>query len=241
MKRLLLLAGAVLAAGVLVWLATSALPAAARLWTTLLLALLPAMLVGQAAALGDPAELPRRGIYTSTIVSLWLLALATVAMTVMAGWGPAELLLTRVAPVPFLGWTLGLVAAALVVFVAGHRLGFRELPLTHHLLPVTGVEKVWFVALSVTAGVTEEVVFRGFLLTALILATGSTALAVALSAALFGVVHGYQGAWGAVRPAALGVLFAVSAVATGSILPAMVAHTAVDIISGLWLGRRLTG
>jgi membrane protease YdiL (CAAX protease family) len=44
-----------------------------------------------------------------------------------------------------------------------------------------------------------------------------------------------------VRPAALGVLFAVSAVATGSIVPAMVAHAGVDIISGLWLGRRLTG
>ncbi|MEX0892448.1 MAG: CPBP family intramembrane glutamic endopeptidase [Gemmatimonadota bacterium] len=241
MKQRLLLAGAVLAAAVLVWLATSALPAAARLWTTLLLAFLPAMLVGQAAALGDAAELPRRGIYASTIVSLWLLALATVAMAVLAGWGPAELLLRRVAPVPFLGWSLGLVAAALVVFVAGHLLGFRELPLTRHLLPVTGPEKAWFVVLSVTAGVTEEVVFRGFLLTALILATGSTALAIGLSAALFGVVHGYQGPWGAVRPAALGVLFAVSAVVTGSVLPAMVAHALVDIISGLWLGRRLTG
>ncbi|MEX2611053.1 MAG: CPBP family intramembrane glutamic endopeptidase, partial [Gemmatimonadota bacterium] len=206
MRQRFVLAGAVLAAAVLVWLATSALPAAARLWTTLLLALLPAMLVGQAAALGDdPAALPRTGIYASTIVSLWLLALATVAMVVMAGWGPTELLLTPVAAVPFLAWTLGLVAAAVVVFVTGHLLGFRELALTRHLLPVTGQEKGWFVALSITAGVTEEVVFRGFLLTALILATGSTALAVVLSAALFGVVHGYQGPWGAVRPAALGV------------------------------------
>jgi membrane protease YdiL (CAAX protease family) len=173
------------------------------------------------------------------MVSLWLLTLATAAMTLMSGWGAAELLLAPVPPAPFLLWVAGLVAAALAVFVVGHLLGFREQPLTVHLLPVTVLEKAWFAALSLTAGITEELIFRGFLLTALITATGSVPLGVLLSAGVFGVLHGYQGAWGAARPAVLGVLFGISAVATGSVLPAMAAHAAVDLVSGLWLGRRL--
>lgn len=239
MRQRTLLVAAVLAAAVLVWLATAALPAAVRLWTTVLLSVLPAVLVGQAAALGDPAALPRAGLYVSTMISLWLLALATVGMAVMSGWGTAELLLLPLPAETFLAWTVALVAAALAVFVAGRLLGFRELPLTVHLLPVSGREKAFFVALSLTAGVTEELVFRGFLLTALAMATGSMGVAVALSAAVFGVLHGYQGVWGAARPTVLGVLFGVSVVATDSVLPAMAAHGAVDVISGLWLGRRL--
>ena len=115
----------------------------------------------------------------------------------------------------------------------------REAPVLRELLPVSGPERSLFVALSATAGICEEIVFRGFLIHALTLATGSVTLALLLSSCVFGVVHAYQSPLGAVRAALLGALLALPLVFHGSIVPAILAHTLIDILSGLWLARWL--
>jgi len=57
--------------------------------------------------------------------------------------------------------------------------------------------------------------------------------AVALvAAALFGVAHAYQGARGMLRTGLLGLVLWATYLVTGSILPAMVLHAAIDVRSG---------
>jgi membrane protease YdiL (CAAX protease family) len=56
---------------------------------------------------------------------------------------------------------------------------------------------------------------------------------------VFGIMHAYQDVGGAARAAILGAVLAVPVVLTGSIVPAMVAHAAIDLTSGLLLARWL--
>jgi membrane protease YdiL (CAAX protease family) len=67
----------------------------------------------------------------------------------------------------------------------------------------------------------------------------SALLAVLIGSAVFGWMHAYQQSRGAVRAGVLGAMLAVPAVLSGSVLPSMIAHAAMDIISGLFLRHRL--
>jgi membrane protease YdiL (CAAX protease family) len=64
-------------------------------------------------------------------------------------------------------------------------------------------------------------------------------LAVIVSSGAFGVAHAYQQPAGELRAALLGLVLAVPLLTTGSILPAIAAHIAIDLLSGLWLARYL--
>ncbi len=241
-RRRLLLAGATALAAVIVWSASAALPWPARAWTALLLTLLPVVMTAQAAAVGElRGEVPRTAIYASSAVALWGLAAITVIVTWRSHLGRANLRLVPLGPGPLLGWAAATTAAGLAVLFAWRLLGARESPLLRDLLPVTGRDRLGFIGLSATAGATEELVFRGFLLFALTAASGSVGLALVLSSAVFGVAHAYQDAAGSVRAGVLGALLAGCAVLAGSLFPAMLAHAAIDLLSGLWLSRWLVG
>jgi uncharacterized protein len=227
------------AAAVLVWLLSPELAWPARAWLALLLGPLPALMIAQARMLGDIAELPRRDVYLSSIASLWLLAGLTVAAARFGGMGPAELGFTPVTPVAFLAWTAALTAGGVAVLFAFRALGLRDGVVVRQLMPETAGERGLFVVLSITAGITEEIVFRGFVLHALLVAAGSWPLALLLSSGVFGVVHAYQQPVGALRAALLGALLAVPLLAGGSIYPAIAAHALIDVLSGLWLARYL--
>jgi membrane protease YdiL (CAAX protease family) len=109
------------------------------------------------------------------------------------------------------------------------------------MMPQGRTESLAFIALSVTAGVCEEFIYRGFALTVLERAAGGYVLVgVIASSVLFSLAHLYQGRRGAAVTFVLGGIFAVSRVLTGSLLPAIAAHTAVDLLAGL-LGARLLG
>jgi uncharacterized protein len=87
--------------------------------------------------------------------------------------------------------------------------------------------------LSVTAGVCEEILYRGWLVQLFLAGVGSIWLAVPAAAALFGVAHCYEGRRGmavsAIGGVALGALF----VLTGSLLPGQVLHALMDVASGI--------
>jgi uncharacterized protein len=230
-------------AAVLVWTAAPDLHAAPRLLVVLLLVVLPLLLVSQAAmleALRQAGELPpASSMYASSAVALWVLALLVAIAARLAGFDAAELFVVAMPPARLAIWSLGLTGGAFALVGVAYVLGARENPLLRHLLPRTTGEKVAFAGLSVTAGVCEEFVYRGFLVAALTIATGSVTLAVLLSAGAFGLVHAYQEPSGAVRAALLGLFFTAPVLLEGSILPAVIAHTAYDIIAGIWLGPRL--
>ena len=107
------------------------------------------------------------------------------------------------------------------------------------LIPHTAAEKGVFAGLSISAGICEEVAFRGFLLAALTSATGSAITALAVSSIVFGVMHSHQNPGGAARASVLGGVLAIPLIATGSLLPSIAAHALIDLAGGLWLHRWL--
>ena len=98
------------------------------------------------------------------------------------------------------------------------------------LLPNSRQERSWWGAVSVGAGVSEELVFRGFLLyyVSTYLPQLNTAEGVVLTSLVFGLAHIYQGWQGAVSAGVLGVVFAGFYLMTGSLLLPIVIHAAVD-------------
>jgi uncharacterized protein len=227
------------AAAVLVWVLSPELPWPARAWLSFLLTVLPALMVAQAQQLAGVEALPRRAAYHSSIISLWVLALLTAVVVRLSHLAPAELGFVRVAPLPLLAWSGALTAAGVAVLFAFRFAGFREGPMVRELMPQGTTDRMLFIALSITAGVTEEFIFRGFVLFTLMQATASIPLALLLSSAAFGVVHAYQHPVGALRAGLLGAVLAGSLLLTGSIFPAIIAHALIDILAGLWLARYL--
>ncbi|NJD09280.1 MAG: CPBP family intramembrane metalloprotease [Gemmatimonadetes bacterium] len=223
-----------------VWAASAELKWPVRLVTVLLLVPLPAALVIQARLLGDPAGLPRLSIYASSGATQLFLAAVAVFAALAGGFRPYALGLA--VPVGWgtqLAWAAGVTALATVLNLVSERLGIRESALLFHLLPRTRTEKGAFVALSLTAGVCEEIVFRGFLITAVTAASGSLALALLISSLAFGVVHAYQEPSGVARATLLGLVLAAPFVLTGSLAASMLAHATIDLVGGFWLGPRL--
>jgi uncharacterized protein len=93
------------------------------------------------------------------------------------------------------------------------------------------VERRWFAALSITAGFSEELLFRGFLLR--YLHTMPLHLpfvwAVLTSALIFGAHHLYQGRQGFLSTAILGLVFTAVLLVTGSLWAGMLYHAATDL------------
>jgi membrane protease YdiL (CAAX protease family) len=101
------------------------------------------------------------------------------------------------------------------------------------LMPHRPHEIALWIALSLSAGFSEELVFRGYLQGQFEALTGSAPLAVALQAALFGVSHGYQGVQSCMRITVYALLFGALAAWRRSLRPGMVAHAWTDIAAGL--------
>ena len=107
-------------------------------------------------------------------------------------------------------------------------------------MPHTRRDLRWFYGLSATAGITEELLYRGFLL-AYLSVFFPIWLAVLLSAVIFGVAHAYQGPKGVLQVTFLGAAFAIMYVASGSLLLPIVAHIAVDVLNGTAMQRAYSG
>jgi uncharacterized protein len=104
------------------------------------------------------------------------------------------------------------------------------------LLPRSWLEIVLWLALSVSAGICEEIVFRGYFQRQFQALTGSTALAVILQAIVFGAGHAYQGMKQVIVISVLGVLYGALAAWRRNLRPGMIAHACADIVGGL-IGR----
>ncbi len=105
---------------------------------------------------------------------------------------------------------------------------------TVNLLPQSAWETVVFsLVLSPAAGVGEEVIYRGFLQWLITAATGDPISAVATQAVLFGMAHLYQGGIGILRTFTIGLVLGWGTLVSGSLVPAIVAHTLLDIASGI--------
>jgi membrane protease YdiL (CAAX protease family) len=227
-------------AAVALWLATARLPLPARAFTVFLAVPLPIIAVLQLRSLaGLPLEeLPRIPVYFSSALTLWALAIAAILAAQYSGFTPALIGLRALRLDVFAAWVFVGIGSAALLAAVGKILGVRESPLLLHLLPDTTSERIAFIGLSLSAGICEEVVFRGFLLAALMPVLGNTLAALLVSSFLFGVLHAYQNIFGVLRATLLGSALALPYALAGSIYPAMVAHTVIDIVGGLWLAKR---
>jgi membrane protease YdiL (CAAX protease family) len=99
------------------------------------------------------------------------------------------------------------------------------------MLPRTSRERWGFAALAVTAGLTEELIWRGFGLGALhiVLPQAHSTWLIALAALAFGWAQLYQGYTGMLATGVLGALLAVLYIGTGSLLLPMLVHVLIDL------------
>ena len=100
-----------------------------------------------------------------------------------------------------------------------------------HFMPTNRRELLWFRAVAVNAGFTEELVFRGYLLWYLEPLFG-TFWAALLAAVAFTIGHAYQGLANLPGIAFASVCFVGLYLLTGSLLVPIVLHAALDIVQG---------
>ncbi|WP_309711725.1 CPBP family intramembrane glutamic endopeptidase, partial [Pseudolysinimonas sp.] len=175
------------------------------------------------------------GLSLATIVGAW--AQIPHALAAAQEWAPIDAVrrfLAGDAGIPVAVALAVLVLAGLVLPVVLARNSLDEAPAIgdiRALLPRTRGELPYGAALSVSAGVFEELLFR-LGLPALIFAVTGNVLAAFLGATLlFGLLHLYQGPLGIVFSTVLGALFVVLYLVTGSILVPIVLHVVIDLRS----------
>ena len=103
------------------------------------------------------------------------------------------------------------------------------------LIPHTKREIIFWIFLSVYAGLCEEFVFRGYLQKQFSALTGNAAAGIILSAAVFSLGHLYQGGLQMALIGAYGAMFGALAFFRKNLRPGMMAHAWQDTLSGLAL------
>jgi uncharacterized protein len=182
----------------------------------------------------------RSRAYRRTMIEQWLFVTATLAVWIGFGRPVTGLGLAFSHP-----WRLAIglaVAIVIVRFLAAqrrtvlarpHLLGAvrEQLGSAGPLVPHTAGERRLWIGLSTTAGICEEILFRGYL-TAFLASWIGPVAGVAVACVMFGFAHTYLGARGAIRAGAVGVVMSVIVALTGSLWVVMILHAAIDMHSG---------
>jgi membrane protease YdiL (CAAX protease family) len=192
-------------------------------------------------ALPEVTRRERIKMYGATIFFQWLLTALVAWRAFARGLSLHELGISGGASIALL--TVTFIGAALIA--AAHWANVRRMARSDHpnlqrlralgarLFPRSKSEMALFVVLSLTAGICEEFLFRGFVMAALFRAGLDAWLVVVLSSAMFGLAHLYQGKGGSLGTGILGTLFALVRIAYSNLLPAVVWHSVLDVVAGV--------
>jgi membrane protease YdiL (CAAX protease family) len=211
----------------------------ASLWHTLLVLVVQGVLSYRAAvSFGKVHALVdgnRTTLYERTMVFQWVM----LGVVLVGVWWHGSSLLTvlgeRWRSVRHFLRDVGIALLLLMVTIAisafGH--GGGDASAANFLLP-QGRSEIWlWVALSITAGICEEAIYRGYLQRQFIAVTKNVPAGIVLSAAAFGAGHLYQGVPQALRIALLGLMCGIVAYWCKSVRPGMISHALQDILGGL--------
>lgn len=222
-------------------------PVASRRHSAILIAILLLIALAGLVMLGKAHGAPSRAggtadLYLGLIAAEWGLFLYARAGLKRYGTSLARLISAR--PMTARTMAVDLLLGALLLgallaaqFGLDRLIGGGDSTLVRRVL-VTRVELVpLWLALSLSAGIVEEFVFRGYFQRQFGAWLGHPWLGVGAQAVLFGVTHGYQGGLLIVRIVLLGLLFGVAARLRRSLVPGMTAHAGVDLIGGLAMLR----
>jgi len=193
----------------------------------------------RAAARGTPrgSRLPS---YIYLIVYQWAMA-ASIAALWIATSRPWSALLLGVPNRWGFGASLALSVTFLVLATLQRRTLFkrpeisettrRQIADIEPMAPHTRQERRVWTFVAITAGCCEEVMFRGFLL-ALFASWVGLIAAVAINVAAFAIFHAYYGWKGILKTGAFGLVMALLALWSASLIPVIILHAGIDLNSG---------
>ncbi|MGH9773525.1 MAG: CPBP family intramembrane glutamic endopeptidase [Candidatus Acidiferrales bacterium] len=203
--------------------------------------------------LGNPALQEHRVIYMYYAYALafeWILAAYVVwgirrsgvirLPELIGGRWNSEMDALRDAGIAALGWGCVLVmSVGIQIAIHGGSLeaiardAEKSRATARFILPRTGLQLIIWILVAVSAGICEELVFRGYLQEIFKRWTGMAWLAVVLQALIFGSAHSYQGISNMAVITGLGLIFGFLAYWRRSLRPGMILHTGIDSLSGL--------
>lgn len=177
--------------------------------------------------------------YLRGIAAKWVWVLAVAVVLITAGQSLKAIGLNAPTNV-WLSWAW---ISVFLLFILGTVIGYHVLvrspeqyehireEVAVKLLPTTPMERWLWVAAAITAGICEEILYRGFLLYYLnLIFPGINAIIVILVTGLiFGLGHFYQGRQGVVVTGAMGALLMAAFVTTGSLYIPIIIHSLVDL------------
>jgi membrane protease YdiL (CAAX protease family) len=131
-----------------------------------------------------------------------------------------------------------LITANIVLSLIGHLLRAKTNAAVRNLLPHGREEIAVYFLLTITAGICEEIIFRGYFQRQFSAWFKSATVGLVLQGIVFGASHGYQGAKLMLIIFVYGVMFGLLAHWRRNLRPGMFAHFLQDFGSGL-AGRYL--
>lgn len=210
---------------------------------------LVSVLAGRQIGQKPPKSLVPR--YLQTMLRGWLMVALVAGLWWRAGRPVAALGLDiPIRPYGIYGLVIVGIAALGVAFqlfnlrklVKSERLAKLRKQLEHiKILPRSNAELIVFILVSLTAGIWEELIYRGFLFWFFAPHVSLPGIVI-LSSLVFAVGHAYQGWRGVMFSGSLGVLFGLLFAASGSLWWLMAAHALVDLNGGLvaWRVTRMS-
>ena len=152
---------------------------------------------------------------------------------------------------PQFSWTTSLIAQSLAVLVGVIALAEGLLMVrareerrklwVRQTIPRDNAERAVWLASSITAGATEEIIFRGVFFALLAAITGSIAAGALISAIVFALAHFRQGWKSMAFIAPIGLLFQWLVIYSGSLVPAIIVHAIYNIARGLRASAAMDG
>ena len=186
--------------------------------------------------IGAGLNLDRITLYERTLLFEWLLlGLVLFGVWLKGGslfevlgdrWRSGEQILRDV------GLAVAFLIASIMItsMIGGH--GGDANKSIQFLLPQTGAERALWVLLSISAGICEEAVYRGYFQKQFMALTNSVPAGIGLAALTFAGSHLYQGWAHAAVIGVMAVLGGVLAHWCRSVRPGMIAHVMQDVLGG---------
>jgi membrane protease YdiL (CAAX protease family) len=184
-------------------------------------------------------------VYLWNILSLWTLTLIAVALLYRSGFALSQFGQNFGVHPRNILTVVGVVILVVAVILL-NKLQMRKITPEQYakqienirkLIPTTPAERFAAIPLAFTAGLCEEFPYRGFLLNVAASATKSIWVGLLISSILFGFAHLYQGRKGVIGTSIGGVVFGLIFLASLSLLPGQVLHTAMDLTQFLTLSK----
>ncbi len=183
----------------------------------------------------------RMKLYHKIIWQEWAIAIAVLGFWFALGRGGGAIgLVPGSGALVWAGYGLAIVVCALIVQQAWSVVRSpkkradlsEELSSLSFLLPHTPKELRTFYAVSITAGICEEIIYRGFMIAYLMAFGMPFWVAGLVSSVAFGFAHAYQGPTGILKTATISGTMALLYGLTGSLWAPIVAHAVMDLAAG---------